>query len=110
MLQSKLILCLGIALLGTACNHENDRTMTPANGSTMSDPPQSGPDPAGTPTGDSQSNDSGSGTPGSGSGTTGSGSGTTGSGSGTTGSGSGTTGSGSGTTGSGSGATGSGSH
>jgi hypothetical protein len=94
----KISMCVTTALLALACNRENDRVMTPANGSST-DSSNYG---SGTPstTGESEPN-YGSGT--TGSGTTGSGSSMPGSGSSTPGSGSGTTGSGSGIPGSGSG-------
>jgi hypothetical protein len=80
------VIAMGAALAAVACNHENERVMTPASGSTgdMSAPNDGSPqdasngpgpvgiDPAGTQTGN----------PGSGSATTGSGPGTTGTASG----------------------------
>ncbi|MES1184236.1 MAG: hypothetical protein ABUL60_10490 [Myxococcales bacterium] len=79
MLKSNLLFCWGLALIGTACNHENDRAMTPANGTTSGEPNASDYNNAGTQSGDPRGSDGVSPDPGSGSGMTpGSGSGTTG--------------------------------
>ena len=110
------VLAMAAVLLALGCNRENDRPMTPANGTANGMSPAAGttyPSDSTTPgAADGMNHGSsmpGTGTPGADSTSTGTGPGTTGTGSGTTGSGSGTTdtdATGSGTPGGSTGATG----
>jgi hypothetical protein len=100
MLKSKLVLSACVALLGIACTQENERVMTPANGTTH--------EPFGTGNDANQTTNPGTGTPASpgSNGAMDNGPGKNGSGSATPGTGSGTPGTGSDTSGTGPGATG----